>query len=228
MIAQNIDLTLFIGDALTNTIFSNTTLSLKGVGTNENKAFIAALKTINPKNKDILAFLEEGKNKIIDYYATQCDFILKESNTLAEQYKFEEAIYNLMIVPEICKDCYFKSKDAATTIFKLKIESDCTEKLKQAKLIWASENNENGAIKASGIMISIIPSDNCKAEISKLSDEIKKKLQADQKKKYDFEMLEMQKKYDTEQEQLDTEKEIAIEYLRNQPETVTYNNIYWR
>jgi len=228
MIAQNIDVTLFIGDALTNTIFSNITLTLKGVGTNENKAFIEALKTINPKNKEVIAFLEEGKNKIIDFYATQCDFILKEANTLAEQYKFEEAIYKLMIVPETSKDCYFKSKDAATAIFKLKIESDCIEKLKQAKLIWASENNENGAIKASEIMTTIIPSDNCKAEISKLSDEIKKKLQADQKKKYDFDMLEMQKHYDTEQKRLDAEKEIAIEYFRNQPKTVTYNNIYWR
>lgn len=51
MIAQNLDITMFVGDALTNTIFSNTTLSLKGVGTNENKAFIEAFKTINPKTK---------------------------------------------------------------------------------------------------------------------------------------------------------------------------------
>ncbi len=228
MIAQNIDITLFIGDALTNTIFSNVTLSLKGVGTNENKAFIEAFKNINPQNKEVVAFLEEGKKKIIDYYATQCDFILKQANTLAEQYKFEEAIYNLMTVPETCKDCYFKSKDAATAIFKLKIESDCTEKLKRAKLIWASENNENGAIKASEIMTSIIPSDNCKAEINKLSAEIKTKLQADQQKKYDFEMLERKRRYDTAQKRLEAEKEIAIEYLRNQTRTVTYNNIYWR
>jgi hypothetical protein len=68
MIAQNLDVTLFIGDAVTTTIFSNTTLNLKGVGTNENKAFIDALKTINPKNKEVLAFLEEGKNKIINYF----------------------------------------------------------------------------------------------------------------------------------------------------------------
>jgi hypothetical protein len=228
MIAQNIDITLFVGDALTNTIFSNITLSLKGVGTNENKAFIEAFKNINPKNKEVIAFLEEGKKKIIDYYATQCDFILKKANALAEQFKFEEAIYNLMTVPETSKDCYFKSKDAATAIFKLKIESDCTEKLKQAKLIWASESNENGAMKASEIMIAIIPSDNCKQEINKLSAEIKNKLQTEQKKKYDFEMMEMQKRYDTGQKRLDAEIEIAIEYIRNQPKNVTYNNIYWR
>ena len=65
MIAQNLDVTLFVGDAMTNTIFSSTTLNLKGVGTNENKAFIEAFKTINTKNKEVLTFLEEGKKKII-------------------------------------------------------------------------------------------------------------------------------------------------------------------
>jgi hypothetical protein len=228
MIAQNIDITFFVGDAVTNTIFSNTTLSLKGVGTNENKAFIDALKTINPKNKEVLAFLEEGKTKIINYYSTNCDFIIKDAQTLANQFKFNEAIYELMIVPDVCKDCYFKSKDEAEIIFKKKIESDCTEKLKEAKLIWAAEPTEQGAFKASAIMISIVPSDNCKTEINKLSIEIKNKLQLEQKKKYDFEMLEMQKRYDTEQKIIDAQKQIALEQAKNQPKIITYNNIYWR
>lgn len=228
MIAQNIDITLFVGDAITNTIFSNTTLSLKGVGTNENKAFIEAFKTINPKNKDVLSFLEEGKNKIINYYTSNCDFIIKEASTLSDQFKFNEAIYKLMMVPNVCKECYFKAKDAATIIFNKKIESDCTEKLKEAKLIWAADPTEIGALKASAIMINIIPSDNCKTEINKLSIEIKNKLQLEQKKKYDFDMLEMQKRYNTEQKIIDAQKQIALEQARNQTKTITYNNIYWR
>ena len=228
LIAQNIDITFFVGDAITNTIYANTTLSLKGVGTNENKAFIEAIKTINPKNKELLIFLEEGKTKIINYYATQCDFILKQANTLAEQFKFNEAIYELMTVPDICKECYFKSKDEATLIFKKKIESDCTEKLKEAKLIWTAEPTENGALKAAAVMISIVPSDNCKIEINKLSIDIKTKLQIDQKKKYDYDMLEMQKRYDTEQKIIDAQKQIALEQAKNQPKTITFQTIYWR
>jgi predicted Rdx family selenoprotein len=228
LIAQNMDITFFVGDAITNTIYSNTTLSFKGVGTNENKAFIEAIKTINPKNKELLIFSEEGKTKIINYYATQCDFILKQANTLADQFKFSEAIYELMTVPDICKDCYFKSKDEATLIFKKKIESDCTEKLKEAKLIWSAEPNENGALKAAAVMIGIVPSDNCKTEINKLSIDIKTKLQLDQKKKYDFDMLDMQKRYDTEQKIIDAKKQIALEQAKNQPKTISYQTIYWR
>ncbi len=227
-IAQNIDVTLFVGDAISNTIFSNTTLSLKGVGTNENKAFIDALNTINPKNKEILTFLEEGKTKIINYYVSQCDFIVKEASTLSDQFRFNEAIYKLMIVPEVCKECYFKSLDLATIIFNKKIESECKEKLKEANLIWAAETTESGALKVVDILVNIIPSDNCRSEIDKLSTEIKQKLTIDQQKKYDFELQEMKKKYDTEQKRIVFEKEIAIEEAKHQTDKVIYNNIYWR
>jgi hypothetical protein len=228
MIAQNLDLVLFVGDARTNTIFSNTTLSMKGVGTNENKAFIEAFKSINPKNKEIAAFLEEGKNKIISYYSSQCDIILKQANALAEQHKFDESIYALMVVPETCKDCYFRSKDLAFEIFKKKTESECTEKLKKAKLEWAAESNSVGAEKAAQILMTITPSDKCKTELNKLAGEIKKKMQEDQKKQYDFDMLAMKIRYDTEQKRIDANKEIALELAKNQPTTYTYTHIYWR
>ena len=83
-------------------------------------------------------------------------------------------------------------------------------------------------MKASAIMISIIPSANCKTEINKLASEIKNKLQLEQKKKYDFDMLEMQKRYDTEQKIIDAQKQIALEHAKNKPKTFTYINIYWR
>jgi hypothetical protein len=41
-------------------------------------------------------------------------------------------------------------------------------------------------------------------------------------------MLEMQKKYDTEQKRFDLQREIAEDQAKNQPKTITYNTIYWR
>ena len=111
MLAQNLELTLFIGDAITNTIFSTISMSLKGVGNNENKAYIDAFKNIYPKNKEVVAFLEEGKTKIINYYSTNSDFILKDAQTLTKQEKYDEAIYKLSLVPDVCKEYYFKCLD---------------------------------------------------------------------------------------------------------------------
>ena len=227
LVAQNLEVTLFTGDAEADIRFSNLVLNVKGVGTNENKAFIDAFKNINPRNKDIAAFLEEGKNKIVSYYAAQCDIILKQADALAAQYKYDEALYKLMTIPETCQECYARSRDGASAIFNRKIESDCTEKVKQARLLWAAESNEAGAAKAVEVLTGIIPSEGCKAEIGKISAEISRKLQDDQRKKYEFDMLEMQKKYDTEQKRLDAEKQIALEQAKNQPVQITYNHIVW-
>ncbi len=257
MIAQNIEVTLFIGDAITNTVFSNTTISIKGVGTNENKSLIDAVKNINPKNKDITAFLEEGKNKIISYYATQCDFIIKDSETLAKQEKFDEAIYKLALVPEVCKECYFKCLDDLTKIYQLKIDADCKLKFNEAKTTWSANQTPKGAEMVGDILSSINPMATCQPEISTFIKNIDIKLKADEKARWQFKMKQYADKIVAQKEQVriaeekgkrddnyrenqsvrnleldkirvNSYREIAVEEARNQPKTVTYNNIYWR
>lgn len=257
MIAQNIDITFFVGDALTNTIFSNVTLSLKGVGTNENKAFIEALKTINPKNKGVLAFLEEGKTKIINYYSTNCDFIIKDAQTLVKQEKYDEAIYQLSLVPDVCKDCYFKCLDTLTQIYQQKIDADCKVKFNEAKVTWTAAQTPNGAEKAGNILSTINPMANCQTDVTAFIKAIDVKLKSDEKARWQFKMKQYADKIVMQKEQVriaeekgkrddtyrdnqssrnfeldkirvNSYREVAVEQARNQPKTVTYNNIYWR
>ena len=257
MIAQNIDVTLFVGDAITNTVFSNTVISIKGVGTNENKSIIDAIKNINPKNKDISTFLEEGKNKIISYYITQCDFIIKDAETLAKQQKFDEAIYNLALVPEVCKECYFKCLDNLTKIYQQKIDTDCKSKFNEAKTTWSANQTPAGAEKVGDILSAINPEATCQTEITVFIKNIDAKLKADEKARWQFKMKQYADKIAIKKDQIriaeekskrddvyrenqsvrnleldkirvNSYREIAIEQARNQPKTITYNNIYWK
>jgi len=257
MLAQNLDVTFFVGDALTNTIFANTTLSLKGVGTNENKAFIEAFKGINPKNKEVIAFLEEGKTKIINYYTTQCDFIIKDAQTLVKQERYDEAIYQLSLVPDVCQECYFKCLDTLASIYQKKIDVDCNLKLNDAKMTWAAAQTIDAAITVGEILSTINPIAMCQNEVNELISRIDAKLKADEKARLEFKMKKYQDEVEARREQLriaeergkraddfkenqakrnaeldkirvNAYREIAIEQARNQPKTVTYNNIYWR
>lgn len=228
MIAQNIDVTLFVGDAITNTVFSNTIVSVKGVGTNENKALIDAIKNINPKNKDVTTFLEEGKNKIISYYTTQCDFIIKDAETLAKQQKFDEAIYKLALVPEVCKDCYFKTSELVGNLFEQKIDADCIVKLAKAKLLWSGQQNQNKAEDIIEILSEVHPNANCFTDVSNFTKQISNKLKSDEKAKVELALKKYNDKIALEKQQINAYKEIAVEFAKNQPETITYNNIYWR
>jgi hypothetical protein len=202
MIAQNIDITFFVGDAETNKIFSNITLSLKGVGTNENKAFIDALKTINPKNKEVIAFLEDGKSKIVNYYSTNCDFIIKDAQTLVKQEKYDEAIYQLSLVPDVCKDCYFKCLDTLTKIYQQKIDADCKVKFNEAKVTWLAAQTPDGAEKAGDILSTINPMATCQLEITNFIEKIDEKLKADEKARWQFKMQQYADKIAMQKEQV--------------------------
>ena len=257
MIAQNIDITFFVGDAVTNTIFSNTTLSLKGVGTNENKAFIDALKTINPKNKEVLAFLEEGKTKIINYYSTNCDFIIKDAQTLVKQQKYDEAIYQLALVPEVCQKCYFECLDTLSSIYQEKIDADCKVKFNQAKAVWVSSQNQNGAEKAGEILNTINPLASCQSDISTYYKMIDANLKADEKARWQFKFkqyndriaakkdqvriaeekgkrddnyrnIQSTRNFELDKMRINSYREVAVEIAKNQPKSVTYSNIFWR
>ncbi len=228
MIAQNIDVTLFVGDAITNTVFSNTVVNIKGVGTTENKSLIDAIKNINPKNKEISTFLEEGKNKIISYYTTQCDFIIKDAETLAKQQKFDEAIYKLALIPEVCKECYFKTSELVSNLFQQKIDSDCKAKLAKAKLIWSGQQNQNKAEEVIEILSEVHPNAKCFTDASNLAKQISNKLKADEKAKMELASKKYNDKIALKKQQINAYKEIAVEFAKNQPKTITYNNIYWR
>ena len=228
MIAQNIDITLFVGDAVTNTVFSNTTIGLKGVGTNENKALIEAIRTINPKNKEVITLLEEGKIKIINYYNTQCDFILTDANTLAKQEKFDEAIYKLSLTPEVCTDCYNKSSELIANLYQQKINTVCKAKLSQAKIAWAGHQDIDTGENVLNILIDINPNASCYNEVLSLTKEINNKLIAVEKERLELALKKYNDKINLEKKRIDAFKDIAVEFSRNQPKTLTNNNIYWR
>ena len=101
MQSYTLGVTLYIGDGIEGTLFSSTSVNLKGVGETETKAYMAALKNLKTDDPKYQAFIETGKNKIIDYYKSKCDFILKEAESLSTRNEFEAAIAKLLPEPNV-------------------------------------------------------------------------------------------------------------------------------
>jgi hypothetical protein len=226
-IALTVEFTFFIGDAMDNMVYANTTKIYKAVGSNENKAFIEAINQINVKNEDLKTFVEEGKNKIANWYNTQCDFILKKAETLTMQQQYQEAIYTLLAVPDVCKDCYTKCNDAIKPIFVAYQSSECNKKLNEAKQKWNVSPNSTTAEEVADILIQIYPDAPCYKEAETLAKTIKEKLDADTKREWEFKMKKYDDKIAMEKQQLETYKQIALEYAKKQPQTIIYNKLTW-
>ena len=170
MTALVLEVTLYIGDGFVGTKFSSTSISVKGVGESETKAYISALKGISPTNSNIQSFVGNGKSKIIEYYNSKCDFIIKEAQTLVSQNNFEEAIFKLTSVPEVCKDCYDKCMDAVGPIYQKQIDRECKSKLMEANTAWNAAQDSYGADTAGGILAQIDPNASCYKEALALSN----------------------------------------------------------
>lgn len=176
MIAYNLDVDVFVADAMTQNIFGQATFPVKGVGQNERKAYTAALKRISPTHPDMQDMITEAKDQIIGFYNSQCDFILKEGETLANQGKFDEAIAKLMTVPEVCKECYEKVLDATEPIYLMKINKDCESKLLQAKNAWAAEQSYEAAVDAVKYVADVDPFSDCFKEVQKFTYDLNDKV----------------------------------------------------
>ena len=227
LIAQILAIRIYVGDAINNTIFSSTTIKLKATGTNENKAYINAFRSINCQSKELSECLDIAKNKIIAYYTAQCDLLSKEARTLVGKQQFDEAIYKLALIPEVCADCYTSSQATIKWVYQQKIDYEGAAKLTQAKTAWMNNQNSEGARAASDLLNEINPQAACYNQISPLVKAIAQKIMADEKREWQFQMKQYADNLVMEKNRINAYRDIAVEYAKHQPQVVVYNRIIW-
>ncbi|MEW4923354.1 hypothetical protein [Algibacter sp. 2305UL17-15] len=222
MVVLNIDLTLYIGDGIAGNLFSSKSISLKGVGTNENKAYMAALKRVNPKNPDIKRFITNGKQKIIEFYNNNCGLMIKKAQTFEAQNNFEDALFTLASVPE-ASDCYDKVKSIIKPLYTKTIDRDCKVKLNEASAIWAANQDINAANEAGLLLSSIEPTASCFPQVKTLYAKIAARAKDLGDRNWNYALKVLEVKADT----IQAARDVGMAYGKNQPESVTYNIRGW-
>lgn len=217
MVAMNLEVTIFIADNLAKTKFASTSVQVKGVGINETKAYMEALKNINPQNPNIKQFVDKGKSKIIAYYNAKCDFILKNAQSLVSQNKFEEAIFNLTLIPDVSKGCYDKAMDAVGPIYRKFMERNCVKLLLAAKTAFAASPDSIGAENARSSLAQIDPDAKCFNDAQKFADSVQAKVLRDQNRNWNFKMLRYKNSVEMQQQKIQAYKEVGVSYGNNQP-----------
>jgi hypothetical protein len=223
MVAMNLEVTLYIGDYQTKTKYASVSVPVKGVGTNDTKAYIEALKNLNPQNPNIRQFVDQGKTKIIEYYNSQCDFILKDAQALANQNRYQEAIYKLTTIPDVCKSCYDKAMDAITPVYKKFMEKNCIMLLADAKSAFAANPNSAGAEKVRYSLSQIDPDAACFKDAQVFSDSVRAKVLRDEKRDWDFAMKVFDTATEIEKQRIQAYKEVGVAFGNNQPKQTTTN-----
>ncbi len=213
-IAQNMQVTFFLCDYFDQKVFASTSIETKAVGTNETKCFINAVKAINVNSKEIAQFMQDGKQKIIDYYNANCPNIIKKAENLSFQKQYENALYELSSVPEVC-DCYDDALAKTKEVYQQYIDHLCDVNLAKAKAAWAAQQNSGGAAEAGEYLSQIYPDAKCYGEAQGLYNEVKAKVLDDWK----FEMKKWQDGVDLESQRIEASRAVGVAYGNGQKPT---------
>lgn len=239
-IAQKMEISLILGDIKEDKVYSTYTISTVGVGTNIDKAFIAAFKNIRPNNAQITDFMREGKEKIYAYYEANCPLMITEAKALAGQQQYEEALWLLSSIPDVCKDCFEESCSLSSTIYVKMINAYGATLLKQAQTAWAKQPNKQGAEKAMQYISQINSAATCMPQVNELTEQITQKLISDEKREWEFKLEQFrarqkreaeerayaQQRYAERQETnrayISACRDVAVAYYKSRPRTVNY------
>lgn len=122
-IVEKMDVTFFVGDVVENKTYASTSFTLTGIGTTVEEAEKSALVKIRPDSKQLQNFLNEAKAKIVSYYSDNCETQIITAKSLATRGQYDEAIFRLTTVPDICPDCYSRCLQEADSIYMRKMEA---------------------------------------------------------------------------------------------------------
>jgi hypothetical protein len=205
MISLNMEITLYIVDAKSQAIFSQTSIPLKGVGNTEDRAYTQAINNINPRHGQFRGFVEKGKEKIVEYYNSQCDVIITSAKALAGQKKYDEALATLFNVPDVSRECYDKCMNISVDIYQEYANQQCNEYLSAAKAAWAGKELN----KVEENLGKITPDMGCYDEAQQLVATATSAVEAEGGSAWNFKMKRYDDSVDIEKMKIQAGKEVA-------------------
>ena len=219
-ISEKMEITFLIGDIVDNKLYESFTIESSGIGITEAKAFISAFQRINVNSQEIKAMLERAQAKIVDYYVNHCDDILTKANTLSSQQKYDEAMFYLMSIPDVCSNCYTRCQTTAANIYKKKLTAEGEVLLNKARNEWLSGMDATSANRAADIIAQIDPQSSVYPEVKKLQNTISAKLQADAQRAWQLKMKSIEEGHKTARSVIDCVKSIGVAWACHQPTSV--------
>lgn len=215
-ISETMEMTFYIADYTNKLVFATTTATVRGIGETESKCYMNAIRNLNPTSPALTQFVQEGRQKIVDYYNAEADNIIKKAQFLASTKQYEEALSLVVTIPAQCKK-YDESLREGLAIYQQYIDYKCQVNLAAARQAWAAEQNARGAQAAGEYLAQIYPDAGCYDEAMALYKEIKSKVLDDWK----FEMKVYQDGVDIEKAKINAMREVGVAFGRGQQPTTT-------
>ena len=180
--------TVYLVDVYNQKMFGSTYTEVRGVGTNDTKASMNAVRQLNAQNGKLNSFLSGAKNKIIHYYDSQLTSIIKDARNKAAMKNYAEALAMLAVIPTCCNG-YDTAMKEALKIYVVYRDAYFLEQLNKARAMWAANPTQEGGLAVAAILSTVDPDAKCYKDAMNLLSQVAKVVKTDvdyeTKKKYE-------------------------------------------
>lgn len=209
-------LTLYIGDADEQKVFASESFELSGVGGSDQQAYTRALNKLSAGNKELVDFLRNGQQKIIDYFDSNYQSYINNAKKAMAARNYDEALYYATAIPSCCKG-YAQANELAMQIYKQNMNYTAQQLLAKARGAWAADPTAEGAAEAHMYLSQIDPEASCAAEAQALSKQISQTTQ----KQWEFEnVTKYNNAVELEKHRITAAKEVAVAWAKSRPKQV--------
>lgn len=166
------DVTFYVADIITGTVFASQEMTLKGVGDSDELASIAAFNDINVKDSRLQKMLQTAEEKIIAYYTEHAEEFISQAEMLIAKQDYGQAMAVLGSIPVEAGQTYTKAVQMMATITPkyLAKESNLAFSQLKAALVKGDESD----VKEAMFYYSQISEDSpCKKQADALINEYK-------------------------------------------------------
>jgi sugar/nucleoside kinase (ribokinase family) len=116
---------------------------------------------------------------------------------------------------------------AVQPIYQKKIDREALLAVNKAKNIWQATPNKSGADQIAEILASVDPLSASYEDAVGLTERVRKKIEADEKRDWDFKIKKYTDSVKLAQQRIEAARQIAISFYQNQPSTIIYNRLFW-
>jgi hypothetical protein len=185
-------------------VFNAWSKRIMGSGGSEEDALADAVNSISGSDPDLVAFLQQSKQKIETYFQTHCDEVIAEANQAYDLHDFARSIALFFSVPASAPaDCYRHAQDGLHKTYSVYVNFDCKEKLIKLKAYVARAQSMDSATshdqydQAIAIVENLDPaSDACFNEVEQIIVKIEGRF--DEKQRQSWELKKKQAADQTE------------------------------
>lgn len=206
-IVVELEVSVYVVNLTEKFIAAETSFNVKGMDTNDARAQIKAINSLNAKSPAVRKFMTSAREKIIDYYTGRVTAIIAKAQSSADRGAYEEAIEILAGVPESLEE-YPMVAAKMSAIYGQMVDKEAASAIQEA--------NSKIALKdyaaALDALMTIDPTSSRFDEAGAMVERIRKTIEARDRAAQQAKEAKEQRELEARLAEMEAKKEMAMKF----------------